>query len=312
MNFVFSLIAAISLASIPIILGWRSTAGEAAMAKQLGIAVPRKKFDPDRFARQTGTGLAFNQLLFSFLAWVFGGLIAGLFLGFIAAILFAIAGGLLYYGGVSDRRQTFRLQQAKDILRGMGVVETLLADGKSLEVALRDASNAVGPDGRLVLGDLVSRMQAAPADQQGDAIRAWTLAWDNPAVNIVAVCLIGSVEYRISIADLVGKLRTTLADVVQILGRARAAANGIAWQSKFLAIFPPAVLVVMSILTPEAGRMYATQPWYLLPVVVGSSLSYWLSMRSVRNGLSIETSMGLQAGNAPDGTIKLDKMGRVL
>jgi hypothetical protein len=36
-------------------------------------------------------------------------------------------------------------------------------------------------------------------------------------------------------------------------------------------------------------------------------------MRSVRNGLSIETSMGLQAGHGQQpGTIKLDKMGRTL
>ena len=119
-----------------------------------------------------------------------------------------------------------------------------------------------------------------------------------------------SVEGRISIAELVAKLRTTLSDVVQILGRARAAAKGIAWQASFLAIFPPGVLVVMSIVTPEAGRMYAAQPWYLLPVIVGSSLSYWFSMRSIQNGLSIESSMGLQAGQ--QGMIKLDRMGRTI
>jgi Flp pilus assembly protein TadB len=310
MTFVFSLIAALSLASIPLILGWRRTAGEAAMARQLGIAAPRRRFDPDRFALQTGTGLGFNQLLFGFLAWVFGGLIAGLFLGPIAAVLFAIAGGLLYYGGVSDRRQEFRLQQARDILRGMGVVETLLAQGRTLQESLEEAAGAVGADGRLVLGDLVVRLRSAPADGQGNAIRAWTQAWDNPAVDIVATCLLASVEARISITELVAKLRATLSDVVQILGRARAAANGITWQAKFLALFPPSVLVVMALLTPEAGRMYAEQPWYLLPVVVGSSLSYWLSMRSVRDGLSIETSMGLQAGE--QGTIRLDRMGRVL
>ncbi len=310
MSFVFSLIAALSLASIPIILGWRRTAGEAAMARQMGIATPRKRFDPERFALQSGTGLAFNQLLFGLLAWVFGGFLAGLFLGGVAAVVFGITGGLLYYGGISDRRQEFRLQQAKDILRGMGVVETLLAQGKNLQESLAEAANAVGANGRVVLGDLVTRLQSAPADQQGGAIRAWTQAWDNPAVDIVATCLLASVETRISITELVSKLRATLSDVVEIIGRARAAAKGIAWQSKFLAIFPPAVLVVMSLFTPEAGRMYAAQPWYLLPVIVGSGLSYWLSWRSVVNGLSIETSMGLQAGE--QGMIQLDKMGRVL
>jgi Flp pilus assembly protein TadB len=310
MTFVFSLIAALSLASIPLVLGWRRTAGEAAMARQLGIAAPQKKFDAEKFALRTGTGLTFNQLLFGFLAWVFGGLIAGLVLGLVAAILFAAAGGLLYYGGVSERRQEFRLSQAKDILRAMGVVETLLAQAKPLLESLADAANAVGADGRLVLGDLVARMQSARADQQGDAIRAWTQAWDNPAVDIVATSLLASVESHISVTDLVAKLRETLSDVVQILGRARAAANGITWQARFLAIFPPCVLVVMGILTPEAGRMYATQPWYLLPVVLGSGTSYWLSMRSIRNGLSIETSIGLQAGQ--QGIIQYDRMGRVL
>ena len=310
MTFVFSLIAALSLASIPLVLGWRRTAGEAAMARQLGIAAPQKKFDAEKFALRTGTGLTFNQLLFGFLAWVFGGLIAGLVLGVVAAILFAAAGGLLYYGGVSERRQEFRLSQAKDILRAMGVVETLLAQAKPLLESLADAANAVGADGRLVLGDLVARMQSARADQQGDAIRAWTQAWDNPAVDIVATSLLASVESHISVTDLVAKLRETLSDVVQILGRARAAANGITWQARFLAIFPPCVLVVMGILTPEAGRMYATQPWYLLPVVLGSGTSYWLSMRSIRNGLSIETSIGLQAGQ--QGIIQYDRMGRVL
>jgi len=310
MTLVLSLVAALSLASIPLILGWRRTASEAAMAKQLGIAASPKKFDSEKFALRTGTGLTFNQLLFGFLAWVFGGLVAGLVLGIFASILFAIAGGLLYYGGMSERRQEFRLSQARDILRAMGVVETLLAQAKPLLESLSDAANAVGADGRMVLGDLVARMQSARADQQGDAIRAWTQAWDNPAVDIVATSLLASVEAHISVTDLVSKLRETLGDVVQILGRARAAANGITWQSRFLAIFPPCVLVVMGILTPEAGRMYATQPWYLLPVILGSGISYWLSTRSIRNGLSIETSIGLQPGQ--QGIIQYDRMGRVL
>jgi len=310
MTLVFSLVAALSLASIPLILGWRRTADEAALSRQMRIAKPQKKFDAEKFALQTGTGLNFNQLLFGFLAWVFGGLIGGLVLGILAAILFAAAGGLLYYGGMSERRQEFRLSQARDILRAMGVVETLLAQAKPLLESLADAANAVGADGRLVLGDLVTRMQSARADQQGAAIRAWTQAWDNPAVDIVATSLLASVEAHISVTDLIAKLRETLSDVVQILGRARAAASGITWQARFLAIFPPCVLVVMGILTPEAGRMYATQPWYLLPIILGSGTSYWLSMRSIQNGLSIETSIGLQAGQK--GIIQYDKMGRVL
>ena len=107
-----SIIGALALATIPIAFGWRRTVDEAGMARAMGIAQPKKKFDPEKFARQTGTGLAFNQIAYGFLAWVGGGLAGGLFLGFFPAILFAIAGGLLYAGTLSDKRQEFRLKQA--------------------------------------------------------------------------------------------------------------------------------------------------------------------------------------------------------
>jgi hypothetical protein len=44
---------------------------------------------------QTGTGLTFNQIATGFLTWVGGGLFAGFALGFLAGVLFAIAGELL-------------------------------------------------------------------------------------------------------------------------------------------------------------------------------------------------------------------------
>jgi hypothetical protein len=47
-----------------------------------------------------------------------------------------------------------------------------------------------------------------------------------------------------------------------------------------------------------------------MPVIIGSGVSYWLSTRMIRNGLSIEASMGLQAGG--QGEIRLDRLGRVL
>jgi len=81
-----SLIAALSLAAIPITLGWRRTVDEAGMARAMGIAQPKKKFDPEKFARQTGIGLAFNQIAYGFLAWVGGGLAGGMFLGLFPAI----------------------------------------------------------------------------------------------------------------------------------------------------------------------------------------------------------------------------------
>jgi len=69
-----SIVGALALAAIPIAFGWRRTVDEAGMARAMGIAQPKKKFDPEKFARQTGTGLAFNQIAYGFLAWVGGGL----------------------------------------------------------------------------------------------------------------------------------------------------------------------------------------------------------------------------------------------
>ncbi len=310
METLIALIASLSLASIPILLGWRRTVDEAGMARAMGIAQPKKSFDPEKFALQTGTGLTFNQIVFGFLAWAGGGLIGGFFLGIFAAVLFAIAGGLLYAGTLSDKRQEFRLKQAKDILRGLGVMETLLSQGKPLNDALDEAAQAAGPDGKLVLGDLVIRMRTAPADEAAVAVREWTTAWDNPAVDIVATSLLASIEGRIEIGPLVAALRRTLGAVVEVLSRARAAAKGVEWQARFLALFPPVVLVVIAITTPDTGALYSANPLLLTPVILGSGISYWLSTRMIRNGLSIEASMGLQAGG--QGEIRLDRLGRVL
>jgi Flp pilus assembly protein TadB len=310
METLIALIAALSLASIPILLGWRRTVDEAGMARAMGIAQPPRRFDPEKFARQTGTGLSFNQIAFGFLAWAGGGLAGGLFLGPIPALLFAIAGGLLYAGTLSDKRQEFRLKQAKDILRGLGVVETLLSQGKPLNEALDEAAQAVGPDGKMVLSDLVVRLRTASADEAALAVREWTTAWDNPAVDIVATSLLASIEGRIEIGPLVASLRKTLGAVVEVLSRARAAAKGVEWQARFLALFPPGVLIVIAMTTPETGALYAANPLLLTPVIIGSGVSYWLSTRMIRNGLSIEASMGLQAGG--QGEIRLDRLGRVL
>ena len=305
-----AVIGALALASIPLALGWRRTAGEAGIAKAMGLAPPARGFDPGKFARQTGTGLTFQQILFGLLAWAAGGFVAGLALSPLAALLFALAGGLLYAGDLSNRRQEVRLRQARDILRGLGVVETLLTQGRPLAEALDEASRAVGPDGQAVLKDLVVSMRAAPADQAAAAVRAWTTAWDHPAVDVVGVALLAALESRIEIAPLVAALRKTLASVVEVLSRSRAAARGIEWQARFLALFPPGVLVAIALVTPEMGDLYAGNPLLVVPVLLGSGLSYLLSMRMIRRGLSIEASMGLQAGE--QGEIRLDRMGRVL
>jgi len=307
---ILALLGALALASIPLVLGWRRTAGEASMARAMGLNPPQRGFEPEKFARQTGTGLTFNQIVFGGLAWIAGGFAAGMFLGILVAVLFAVAGGLLYAGNLSNRRQEVRLRQAKDILRGLGVVETLLSQGRPLNDALDEAAQAVGPDGQLVLGDLVYRMRAAPADRTASAVREWTLAWDNPAVDVVGTALLAGLEGRIEIAPLVASLRKTLASVIEVLSRARAAARGIEWQARFLALFPPSVLVIIAIVTPEMGALYAGSPLLVVPVLFGSGLSYLLSMRMIRNGLSIEASMGLESGG--QGEIQLDRMGRVL
>jgi hypothetical protein len=309
MEFLIALVAALALGSIPLILGWRRTASDAAMAHQMGIAAEKKKFDPEKWALQTGTGLTFNQIAIGFLTWVGAGFIAGLALGLAASVLFAVAGGFLYAGTLADKRQAFRLLQAQDILRGLSVVETLLGQGRSREEALEGASKAVGPAGRMVLGDLVTRLRTEASDGAAIAVRAWTAAWDNPAVDIVATSLLTSIEGRIEIAPLIGTLRSTLSGVIEVLSRARAAAKGVEWQARFLALFPPFVLIAIGIFTPEAGQMYGNNPLLLSPVLLGSGLSYWLSMGMIRNGLSIEASMGLQAGEV--GMIKLDRMGRI-
>jgi hypothetical protein len=305
-----ALISALSLATLPLVLGWRRTAGEASMARAMGLNPPRRHFDPEKFARQTGTGLTFPQILFGGLAWVAGGFAAGMLLSVLAAVLFAAAGGLLYAGNLSNRRQDVRLRQAKDILRGLGVVETLMTQGRPLNDALSEAAGAVGPDGQLVLRDLVYRLRAAAADRAAQAVREWTLAWDNPAVDVVGTALLAALEGRIEIAPLVASLRNTLASVIEVLSRARAAARGIEWQARFLALFPPGVLVAIAVVTPEIGEIYAANPLMVIPVLLGSGLSYLLSMRMIREGLSIEASMGLQKGGR--GEIALDRMGRVL
>ena len=58
------------------------------------------------------------------------------------------------------------------------------------------------------------------------------------------------------------------------------------------------------------GALYAGQPLLIVPVLLGSGLSYLLSRRMIRQGLSIEASMGLQTG--AQGELRLDRMGRVL
>ena len=310
MTTLLAFVAALALAAIPLAIGWGRGAGEAGMARVLGLGPRRRGFDREKCARQTGTGMAFNQLLFGCLSWVAGGFLAGLILGPAAAVLFAVAGGLFYIGGLYGRRQEFRLRQAKDLLRAMGMLETLLQQGRPLQQAIEEVVQAVGADGRLVLEDLAWRLRSAPAGQTPQAVREWTYAWDNPAVDVVGTVLLASLEGRIDMAALVAALRGALSDIVEILSRSRAAARGIEWQARFLALFPPTVAVAITLIIPSMGRVYTANPFFLLPVLLGSGLSYTLSMRMIQEGLSIEASMGLLSRG--EGEIRLDRLGRIL
>lgn len=309
MNTLLAIIGALGLSVIPIVLGWRRTAGEAEMARALGISPARKSFDPERYARRTGTGLNARQLAAGALAWTGGGFLMGMLFGVVGAVLFAAGGFLVYRGSLTGRREDLRMAQAKDILRAMGILETLLTQGRSLTDALAESTEATGPHGRLVLKDLVVRLRSAPVEAQSEAVRDWTMAWENPAVDLVGTALLSALQDRIEITPLVGALRVTLTGVMDVLSRARAAAKGVEWQARFLAIFPPCVLAAISLTTPEMGRLYAASPSLLFPVLAGSGLSYALSMRMIRTGLSIDSSLGLQA--AARDTIRLDRLGKL-
>jgi hypothetical protein len=310
MEIVLTIVAALALSVIPLVLGWRRTVTEAQIARQLGIAQKKKIFDPEKLALQTGTGLGWNQIVIGSLVWIVGGLCAGLLIGPLIALLFSAAGGLLYWGRLLERRQEFRLNQAKDLLRGLGILEVMLNKGGALEESIKISSEGVGTDGRMVLGDLYEKMRSGQASEFPESIREWSRTWDNPAVDIIATCLIASQTTHKPVGPLIATLRLTLTAVIEVLSRARATAKGVEWQARFLALFPPLVLVAIGITTPEAGRMYASDPLLLLPLLLGSGLSYYFSMRMVRDGLSMEASMGLQTGSA--GMITLDRLGNPL
>ncbi len=310
MTTLLAIAGALGLAAIPLVLGWRSMVGEAELANALGLTQPEKKLDLEKFARQTGAGLTTRQLLAGIFVWTFGGVAGGARFGPVGAVLFGLGGALLYGGTLASRREDLRMAQAKDILRAMGVLESLLTQGRSLNDALAESSEATGPQGQLVLADLLVRLRGSAVDAQAEAVRAWTTAWSSPAVDLVGTALLAALQDRIEITPLVGSLREMLNGVVDVLSRARSAAKGVEWQARFLANFPPAVLAAIALTTPDMGVVYGNDPVLLLPVLGGSALSYMLSMKMIRTGLSIEASLGLQGGEA--GLIRLDRMGKVL
>ena len=52
--------------------------------------------------------------------------------------------------------------------------------------------------------------------------------------------------------------------------------------------------------------LYKNNPLLVMPVLIGSGLSYLLSTNMIRNGLSMEASMGYPGGQ--QGEIRLDRI----
>lgn len=307
---VIAIVGALALASVPLIIGWRRTASEADMVRSLGLSTEKRKFDFKSWALQTGTGLKPNQILIGMLIWTAGGFTAGFLLSPFSAILFGVVGFLFYRGTLDEKRQVFRLKQSKDILRALNVMDTLLSQGRNISEALEQAAESVGPEGRMVLSDLVTSLRSASLDVISDEIRKWTVRWNSPGVDILGTALITYYESRIEVSPLINSLRKTLSDVVEVLSRARAASAGTQWQVRFLAIFPIASLVLSALTSPGYARIWSDNPVFLLPVLLGCVASYTLSMKMINDGLSIEASVGLTQSKA--GEIPVALMNRLL
>lgn len=202
------------------------------------------------------------------------------------------------------------MKQAKDILRALNIMDTVLSQGRNVTDALEQAAEAVGPEGRMVLADLLSHIRSSSLDAIPNEIRAWTQRWNSPGVDVLGTSLVTFFESRIEIGPLISSLRTTLSDVVEVLSRARAASAGTQWQVRFLALFPIGSLVLSAISSPGYAKVWSDNPLFLMPVVIGSIASYMLSMNMINEGLSIEASVGLTQGKV--GEIPVSYMSKLL
>jgi len=309
MLYIIALLAALIGASIPLAIMQRSS-GEQPMAEALGLVQERRRFSLDDWARQSNTGLTGSQILIGGLAWSVGGLLLGLSLSPLLALLFAVAGGLLYYGSLQEKRQERRTKQAVQVARAMGIMETILGQGRSLQEAVEQAAQSSPPEGRETLMDLVYRMREVPANDITRAVREWSQAWDNPSVDMLAAALIAALDARIEIAPLVGALRRNIQAVSSTLKRNHAEAQGIIWQTRFLTFWPIVVLTAVALMNRQWGMAYHNHPVYALPALIGGALTWILGMRQIRNGLSIEAAVGI--GEHGEGEIQLDRLGKVL
>ncbi len=311
MNVVLALFSALLAAAAVVLLGWQATASEADMARMMGLARQPKPFSLDAWARQIDTGLTAPQILLSLLAWIAAGFLMGLIQGgLFPAVMYALAGGLFYWGTLQDRRAARRSERAQYIARAMDVFRTLLAQGRPMMEALEMAAKSVPPVGQEVLMDLVRRLRTAPTTATGEAIRAWSRDWENPAVDMLAAVFLMAYERRTPIGNFVDTLQAALKDVVNIIHTARAEAKGSEWLTKFLTFWPAIVLTAMALLAPGWRLSMLLNPWVLLPALLGSALTYLLAYRDIRRNLSIDASLGLSREG--QGEIPIDRMGSPL
>lgn len=310
METLLAFVGALAAAAIPLALGFRRGAGGAEMARAFGLAAPGRRWDPEAWARRTGTGLDFRRILLGGMIWGAGGLILGLMTG--SAIVAALTTGmglLLYFGGLADRAHEFRTRQAQDLERAARALESALGQGRSLEESLEIAVSSSGPHGRIVLEDLLARLRAAPTTaDRAAAVRAWTQEWGGVMDDLLGAALIVAMEGDVRPMPVVAAVRRTMSGVLQVIGQARAEARGIEWQARFLAIGPVALLLGLYILGGMAE--FWRNPLYLLPAFLGSVGSYLITMRQIRRGLSAEASVGLLPGG--QGEIPRDRFGRPL
>lgn len=312
METLIAFFGALAAAAVPLSLGFRRRGfSEAAVAAAFGLTVPRRRFDPEAWARRTGTGMTFSQIALGGLIWIAAGFLAGLFLlgSPLSAALLSLAAAFFYFGGLADRAAEFRMRQARDIVRATRAVETALAQGRSLEEALELALPSTGPHGRMVMEDLLAALRQAPtARERAEAVRAWTRRWAGVMDDLFGAALLSALEGDVRPLPVMEAVRRAMAEVMEILSRARAEARGLEIQAKALGMGPPAIVLFLIAAAGMAG--YWSNSLYLFPVFVGSILAYTLMTRQIRTGLSPEASVGLMAGEA--GEIPRDRFGRPL
>ena len=311
MAIVSSLILALLAGAVVVSLGWQAQARERDMAEAMGLTQPRRRFSLDDWARQIDAGLTGRQIVIGAALWLSGGLVLGLIQGGgLAAVLYALGALSVYWGTLQQRRQERRMARAEYMARALDVLQTLLQQGRPLIEALEEAAVSVPSVAREVLQDLVIRLRAAPGDAAARAVREWDEAWDNPAVDMTAAALLTALEGRLEVSRFVETLRQSLREVVEILRSAHAEAKGIEWQTRFLAFWPPIVLAAMVLFSAGWALAFREQPYLILPALLGSVLTYVLTMRDLRANLSVDAAVGLSPSG--EGEIHLDRMGKPL